>query len=175
MQSASVPSPTKSAAGNPHDEIRHIKKTEGGKNLNTIVLTDVDFYPVIQPILEILDAILWPAIAIVVAVGTIYCIFLGVKISKADEQNSREGQEGSRRSLHRLRAHLRSDIGIEDRCPHLGGLGQVTDVEQNMFAKILVRKGFAFRSSEAKKGICRSKRLISRTGYCESRFWPTSG
>ena len=90
MQSASVPSPTKSAAGNPHDEIRHIKKTEGGKNLNTIVLTDVDFYPVIQPILEILDAILWPAIAIVVAVGTIYCIFLGVKISKADEQNSRE-------------------------------------------------------------------------------------
>ena len=58
--------------------------------MNTIVLTDVDFYPVIQPILEILDAILWPAIAIVVAVGTIYCIFLGVKISKADEQNSRE-------------------------------------------------------------------------------------
>lgn len=58
--------------------------------MNTLVLTDVDFYPVIQPILEILDAILWPAIAIVVAVGTIYCIFLGVKISKADEQNSRE-------------------------------------------------------------------------------------
>lgn len=58
--------------------------------MNMLVLTDVDFYPVIQPILEILDAILWPAIAIVVAVGTIYCIFLGVKISKADEQNSRE-------------------------------------------------------------------------------------
>ena len=58
--------------------------------MNTIVLTDVDFHPVIQPILEILDAILWPAITIVVAVGTIYCIFLGVKISKADEQNSRE-------------------------------------------------------------------------------------
>ena len=32
VQSASVPSPTKSAAGNPDDEIRHIKKTEGGKN-----------------------------------------------------------------------------------------------------------------------------------------------
>ena len=58
--------------------------------MNTIVLTDVDFYPVIRPILEILDAILWPAIAIVVAVGIIYCIFLGVKISKSDEQNSRE-------------------------------------------------------------------------------------
>ena len=58
--------------------------------MNTIVLTDVDFYPVIQPILEILDAMIWPEIAIVVAVGTIYRIFLGVKISKADEQNSRE-------------------------------------------------------------------------------------
>ena len=74
--------------------------------MNTIVLTDVDFHPVIQPILEILDAILWPAIAIVVAVGTIYCIFLGVKISKADEQNSREGQEGSDRSRHRLHQEI---------------------------------------------------------------------
>lgn len=50
----------------------------------------VDFYPVIQPILEVLDAILWPAIAVVVAVGTVYCIVLGVKIAKCDEQNSRE-------------------------------------------------------------------------------------
>ncbi len=58
--------------------------------MNIATLADVDFYPVIQPILEILDAVLWPTIAIVVAVGTIYCIFLGVKISKADEQNSRE-------------------------------------------------------------------------------------
>ena len=58
--------------------------------MNPIVLTDVDFYPLIQPILEILDAILWPAIAIVVAVGTIYCIFPGVKIAKAAEQHSSE-------------------------------------------------------------------------------------
>ena len=88
--------------------------------MNTLVLTDVDFYPVIQPIREILDANLWLASAIVVAVGNIYCIFLGVKISKADEQNYREGEEGSDRSRHRLRVDLRSD---------LGGLGQVTDVE----------------------------------------------
>ena len=50
----------------------------------------VDLSPIIAPILEILDAILWPAIAVVVAVGTIYCIVLGVKIAKSDEQNSRE-------------------------------------------------------------------------------------
>ena len=53
-------------------------------------MLSVDLNPIIQPILEILDAILWPAIAIVVAVGTIYCIVLGVKIAKSDEQNSRE-------------------------------------------------------------------------------------
>lgn len=51
-----------------------------------IKLADVDFYPAIQPILEILDAILWPGIAIVVAVGIIYCIFLGVRNFRANEQ-----------------------------------------------------------------------------------------
>lgn len=56
--------------------------------MNTVLA--VDIYPIIAPILEILDAILWPAIAVVVSVGTIYCVFLGVKIAKSDEQNSRE-------------------------------------------------------------------------------------
>jgi len=50
----------------------------------------MDFSPVIKPVLDVLNAILWPAIAIVGSVGTIYCIFLGVKIAKSDEQNSRE-------------------------------------------------------------------------------------
>lgn len=53
-------------------------------------LLAVDFSPVIAPILEVLNAILWPAIAIVGAIGTIYCIVLGVKLAKSDEQNSRE-------------------------------------------------------------------------------------
>lgn len=34
-------------------------------------ILSVDFNLVVEPILEILDAILWPAIAVVVAVGTI--------------------------------------------------------------------------------------------------------
>ncbi len=50
----------------------------------------VDLNPIIAPILEVLDALLWPMIAVVVAVGTIYCVFLGIKIAKSDEQNSRE-------------------------------------------------------------------------------------
>ena len=58
--------------------------------MNTNTVLAVDIYPIIAPILEILDAILWPAIAVVVSVGTIYCVFLGVKIAKSDEQNSRE-------------------------------------------------------------------------------------
>ena len=54
------------------------------------MLAAVDFAPVIAPILAVLNAILWPAIAIIGAVGTIYCIVLGVKLAKSDEQNSRE-------------------------------------------------------------------------------------
>lgn len=50
----------------------------------------VDFAPIIAPVLEVLNALLWPCIAIVGAVGMIYCIFLGVKLAKSDEQNSRE-------------------------------------------------------------------------------------
>lgn len=57
---------------------------------NNFLVAKVDFYPIIAPILEVLNAILWPMIAVVVAVGSIYCIVLGVKIAKCDEQNSRE-------------------------------------------------------------------------------------
>lgn len=57
---------------------------------NTLLAASIDFSPIIAPILEILNAILWPTIAVVVAVGSIYCIVLGVKIAKCDEQNSRE-------------------------------------------------------------------------------------
>lgn len=54
------------------------------------ILLAIDFNPVIAPILEVLDAILWPAIAVVASLGSIYCVVIGVKIAKCDEQNSRE-------------------------------------------------------------------------------------
>lgn len=50
----------------------------------------VDFAPIIAPVIEVINALLWPCIAIIGAIGLIYCIFLGVKIGKADEQQSRE-------------------------------------------------------------------------------------
>lgn len=53
-------------------------------------LLAVDFAPIIAPILEVINALLWPCIAIVGAVGSIYCVFLGIKIAKSDEQNSRQ-------------------------------------------------------------------------------------
>jgi len=65
-------------------------RNNGMEEKHMTVLSDVNLYPVIEPVLEILDAILWPAIAVTVGVGSIYCIFLGVKIAKSDEQNSRE-------------------------------------------------------------------------------------
>jgi hypothetical protein len=58
--------------------------------LMTMLLAAVNFNPVIQPVLEILNAILWPAIAVTGSAGAIYCVFLGIKIAKSDEQNSRE-------------------------------------------------------------------------------------
>lgn len=47
-----------------------------------ILLAAIDFAPIIAPVLEILNAILWPAIAIVGGVGTIYCVILCVKLRK---------------------------------------------------------------------------------------------
>lgn len=56
----------------------------------SIMLAAPNFNPIIQPVLDVINAILWPLIAIVGSIGTIYCVFLGIKIAKSDEQNSRE-------------------------------------------------------------------------------------
>jgi len=53
-------------------------------------LLAVDFNPILAPVLEVVNAILWPAIALVGALGTIYCVILGVKLAKSDEAGSRE-------------------------------------------------------------------------------------
>ena len=56
----------------------------------TYLLAAPDLAPIVQPILDVLSAILGPAIAIIGAIGTIYCIILGIKYARMDEQNSRE-------------------------------------------------------------------------------------
>ena len=53
-------------------------------------LMSVDFNPILAPVLEVINAILWPAIGLVGAIGSVYCIILGVKVAKSDEAGSRE-------------------------------------------------------------------------------------
>lgn len=49
-----------------------------------------DFEKVSQPIVELIKNLLSPIIAIVGALGSIYCVFLGVKFAKAEEPQDRE-------------------------------------------------------------------------------------
>ena len=56
------------------------------------MLLAVDFAPIIAPVLEVLNALLWPCIAIVGAVGTIYCIFLGINIAKRTNRTAAKKQ-----------------------------------------------------------------------------------
>ena len=48
------------------------------------------FETMTNPIIDLLDMILGPALAIVGALGAIFCIILGVKFAKAEEPQDRE-------------------------------------------------------------------------------------
>ena len=60
----------------------------------------VDFKEVSQPIVELIDNLLYPILAIVGAACTIYCVSLGVKYAKAEEPQERE----------KAKTHLKSAI-----------------------------------------------------------------
>ena len=49
-----------------------------------------DFESVYVPIVSLLNSLLGPALAIVGAVGALYCVLLGVKFAKAEEPQDRE-------------------------------------------------------------------------------------
>jgi hypothetical protein len=51
---------------------------------------DVDFSGVSAPIVGMLNNILTPLVAVVGALGAIWCVLLGVKLAKADEPQERE-------------------------------------------------------------------------------------
>jgi len=57
---------------------------------NNLMFAGIDLNPILAPVLEVLNAVLWPAIGLIGAVGTIYCIVLGVRLAKSDEAGSRE-------------------------------------------------------------------------------------
>lgn len=46
---------------------------------------DNPFTAMVKPIVDLLNMVLTPAITLVGAIGTIYCVLLGVKLAKAEE------------------------------------------------------------------------------------------
>ena len=59
-----------------------------------------DFSGVVQPIVDLLNAMLGPALLLVGAVGALYCVLLGVKYARAEEPQDRE----------KAKAHLKGAI-----------------------------------------------------------------
>jgi len=49
-----------------------------------------DFEKVTQPVVDLIDSLLVPAIALVGALGMVYCVILGAKFAKAEEPQERE-------------------------------------------------------------------------------------
>lgn len=49
-----------------------------------------NFDSVTSPVVDLIDSLLGPAIAIVGALGTVYCVILGAKFAKAEEPQERE-------------------------------------------------------------------------------------
>ena len=60
--------------------------------------TGVNFDSVTTPIVELIDSLLTPVLAIVGAVGSLYCVVLGVKYAKAEEPQDREKAKGHLKS-----------------------------------------------------------------------------
>ena len=54
------------------------------------VSAESGFAGVVQPIVDLLDSLMTPILAIVGAAGSLYCILLGVKFAKAEEPQDRE-------------------------------------------------------------------------------------
>ena len=52
--------------------------------------TGTNFDSITTPIVELIESLLGPALAIVGAVGSLYCVVLGVKYAKAEEPQDRE-------------------------------------------------------------------------------------
>ena len=53
------------------------------------------FATIIKPIIDLLNMVITPALALVGAIGAIYCILLGVKLAKAEEPQDRDKAKNS--------------------------------------------------------------------------------
>ena len=57
-----------------------------------------NFDTVTTPIVDLINSLLGPVLAIVAAIGTLYCVVLGVKYAKAEEPQDREKAKGHLKS-----------------------------------------------------------------------------
>lgn len=64
-------------------------------NSGILVLAANPFAAAVEPIVELANMVLGPAIAVVGALGAIWCILLGVKLAKAEEPQEREKAKGA--------------------------------------------------------------------------------
>ena len=60
--------------------------------------TGANFDSITKPIVELINSLLSPALAIVGAIGSLYCVVLGVKYAKAEEPQDREKAKGHLKS-----------------------------------------------------------------------------
>jgi hypothetical protein len=56
---------------------------------------DNPFMKVVKPVAALLNMVIGPALMLVGALGAIYCIILGVKLAKAEEQQDRDKAKGA--------------------------------------------------------------------------------
>ena len=60
--------------------------------------TGTNFDSITNPIVDLINSLLTPALAIVGAIGSLYCVVLGVKYAKAEEPQDREKAKGHLKS-----------------------------------------------------------------------------
>jgi H+/Cl- antiporter ClcA len=60
--------------------------------------TGTNFDSITTPIVDLINSLLTPALAIVGAIGSLYCVVLGVKYAKAEEPQDREKAKGHLKS-----------------------------------------------------------------------------
>ena len=60
--------------------------------------TGTNFDTITKPIVDLIESLLTPILAIVGAVGSLYCVVLGVKYAKAEEPQDREKAKGHLKS-----------------------------------------------------------------------------
>lgn len=70
--------------------ILRLLETTTVKAATSVTSGDNPFTTMTTPIIGLLNSALSPLIALVVAVGAIYCVLLGVKLAKAEEPQERE-------------------------------------------------------------------------------------